>query len=291
MSFVCSKCQVYEPPSKPTWAQEGGKDWWAGGYNSGKYGYDQTGAYSKSWKAYDSYYKHDQKDGKQSYYYKDYNTYKKYSDGCGCDTSGCSQCDYTPDYYYKQVWPLSTFKVKCDKDGSVYDVYRFSWNKKYMAPKPVNVLPITLTLTLDSNIQCDDVDPTQLKENINQTLNYLLQLTDGTVGYAMLDPASVKCRDGVNGANTTITADIALGANPGFDVTDIIEILQSKGIGSDTDVCSVLPAGECPPPVQSAVMEWRFPNWDRLQAMLVDHQFRQSLQRYVAIVGKRQALE
>jgi hypothetical protein len=189
-----SKCQVYESPKKPEWADcddDGCDEWWyKGGYGSGKYGYGAN-SYGKSWTAYDSYYKNS-RGGKTKHYYKDYDTYKKYYDGCGS-----SQCDYEPEYYYKQVYPLASFKVKCDKEDTVYDVYKFKWNKKYVAPRPINCLPVQLIITLDAGVTCADVNLDYLRGNLTLLFEYILENFGDIISYIGMDPRIV-CVDSVS---------------------------------------------------------------------------------------------
>ncbi|KAF8065727.1 hypothetical protein HT031_002787 [Scenedesmus sp. PABB004] len=274
-----SKCEVYEAPKKPEWADCGcggcgstcDPDWYKHGKGSDKYGYVQN-KYGKSWTEYDSYYKHDGADGKKTHYYKDYDNYQKYETACGT-----TACDSKVDYYYRQVYPLAGFKVKCSKADDVYDVYKFKWNKKYFPPVPDNKLPITVTITLAPGITCADINDEQARENITAALEAVL----GPLGVGIF-VGPVTCTQ-EPGGNATLSVEVVLTPPPGMDVQTLIDLLVQNGITPGTDICTVNPA-VCPPDlITSIVVSYGFPDFQRLQAMLVDSQFQAQIAKYVPL--------
>ncbi|KAF8065730.1 VAC8 [Scenedesmus sp. PABB004] len=282
-----SKCEVYEAPKKPEWADCGcsgcsgscDPDWYKHGKGSDKYGYVQN-KYGKSWTEYDSYYKHDGADGKKTHYYKDYDNYKKYETACGV-----APCDAKPDFYYRQVYPLAGFKVKCSKADDVYDVYKFKWNKKYIAPAPANCLPVKLTIVLAAGVNCADINLAQVEANLTAIFRYLeQQFPDVFGGFSI---GNIQCIPGTDGGNATLVVDVCIEPAPGDDVQDLINELANAGISSGTDLCTIIPGGSCEYPIVDVVIDYAFTSLARLQALLVDSQFRAQLARYKTVVGTR----
>eukprot|EP00775_Hariotina_reticulata_P012853 gene12853-12980_t len=235
-----SKCQTYTSPKQPLWSSSK-KDWYKKGYASKRWGY--TNKYGQAWNMYNAFYKYPGATGtaKEAYYYKDYHTYKKTSQ----DVAHQQSCGCKPDYYYSQLYPLAAFDVKCDYYGNVYNAYKFCWNKAYVPPPPIDQLPITMRLNLESGASAPVVCPLSTTDNatlvsaLQATGQVLLTTYSQLISGITLEPKPIECIPESSAANATVSYLAAVIPAKGNDLQSLVTAM-STALPPGTDLCAAV---------------------------------------------------
>lgn len=235
---------TYESPKQPVWASKK-KTWYRTSPASAKNWGMASNGYGKSWAMYNSYYapaSTAQTGGKHSRYFKDYTLYRK--------AAKQGNTKYEPAYYYGQVFPLSAFKVECDALGNVYNVYKFCWNKAYVPPTPINLLPVAIQLemergALSPNCPVSAAQNTTLLTGVSVAGAYLLTNApyNTVIGNLTLDTSGPSaCVPETATANATVTYLAAASPMAGQDLDQLIAGLNATNLAPGTDLCSLSPA-------------------------------------------------
>jgi hypothetical protein len=162
---------------------------------------------------YNSYYKYKSpgnSGGKYLHYFKDYTTYQRQSSICLQQES----CEYEPSYYFKELYPLARLEALCDRNGNIYNLFGFCWNKAYVPPPPPpedNVV-VTFQIIMAAGEGC----PTDMElYNILGQLVYQLGVDYPELAgmQVVVDANTVDCRREVSKSGRSRVQDRSRGAD------------------------------------------------------------------------------
>lgn len=242
------KCQTYRSPKQPKWSTCGGNScnkWYYGNSRrSGVRGYVTSGYKYAGWKDPNGIYSWTN-GGKRTVYYKSPSLYNKYTTYCKSNN-----CGYTPADYWTENYPLASFSGICDKQGALYNLYGFCWNKDYEPPSPPSALVITMTFISDATQPCISITGQDIDVDAvtGQLRRYLSIVSPGLVRDIVYYTAGYSCTPGSGSTNATTT--INFGFVPGVNKTiqDLADFFSAAGVGIGSDVCAL-------PPVTDPVTE------------------------------------
>jgi len=177
------------------------------------WGVRSAGGYRSLWGAYNSYYKYKSpgnSGSKYLHYFKDYTTYQRQSSIC-LQQEGC---EYEPSYYFKELYPLARLEALCDRNGNIYNLFGFCWNKAYVPPPPPpedNVV-VTFQIIMAAGEGC----PTDMElYNILGQLVYQLGVDYPELAgmQVVVDANTVDCRREVSKSGRSRVQDRSRGAD------------------------------------------------------------------------------